>query len=86
MRYTMGRFCMFYNLYEEHELDLAKTIDKIFSEKRDSKLSELLFVENMLLIIIDMIESASIGLGEVDTVAFGRSEGFAWFLGYSLHF
>ena len=40
VRYTMGRFCMFYNLYEEHELDLAKTIDKIFSEKRDSKLSE----------------------------------------------
>jgi hypothetical protein len=30
VRHTMGRFCQIYNLYEEHELDLAKTIDKIF--------------------------------------------------------
>lgn len=40
----------------------------------------------MLLIIIDMIESASIGLGEVTGGAFGRSGGSAWLLGCSLLF
>ncbi len=40
----------------------------------------------MLLIIIDMIGLASIGLGEVAGGVFGRSEGSAWLLGCSLLF